>query len=597
MPVIEGSTAGSEGLRRDVGFFGLFFVSAGSVIGSGWLFAAFFALVIAGPASIISWVLGLSMVLFIVLAQAELSGMFPVSGGSTKFPMLAFGSFAGASFGWFTYLQAVVVAPLEAVAALQYASSASLLEGIYDGASHSLTGKGIVIAAICLVAFTIINLFGIRWMARVNNPITTWKIIIPFLTMLVFFVHEPHWSNFTAGGGFFVNGDGGSAHTILAALVGGGVIFSMSGFDSATQLGGESIDPEKHLPWAVIGSFALGAAVFLGVQVAFIVSLDPNTIATYGSWTNLSTDVLLGSSPFYTVAMMAGLGWLAWILRVDAVLSPGATGLIYLTTTSRIAYGSARSGYVPDFLLTRTKRALVPVWGVLSTFLIGLVFLLPFPSWQKLASVCATAGVLMWSGIPLSLGALRRSLPDAHRPFRMPFAALTAPIGFVFASWIVYWSGWQVYSTLVFTMLIGFAVVAVTRRLHLNAKRFPIDWRAARWMVPYLSGLALLSYLGNFGRGAVFSGVGPFSDVLIGANGFLPEWIDLGIVSMLAVVVYSSAIRMRLPDSVVAAHVADLFEPDGVVDDHDLLVAGDIVAEVHAADVQDVGVVASVDQG
>jgi amino acid transporter len=559
MSVITGASVGSDGLKRDVGFFGLFFVSAGSVIGSGWLFAAFYALVIAGPASILSWLLGLSMVLFIVLAQAELSGMFPVSGGSSKFPLLAFGSFAGASFGWFTYLQAVVVAPLEAVAALQYASSASLLDGIYDGDSRSLTGKGIAIAAAALVVFTIINLFGIRWMARVNSPITMWKIIVPFLTIAVLLFHDPHWSNFTAGGGFFVTENGGSAHTILAALVGGGVIFAMSGFDSATQLGGESVNPEKHLPWAVIGSFALGAAVFLGVQIAFIVSLDPATIASYGSWSNLSADEMLGSSPFYTVAAMAGLGWLAWTLRVDAVLSPGATGLIYLTTTSRIAYGNSRSGYVPEFLQRRTRKALVPLWGILSTFIVGLVFLLPFPSWQKLASVCATAGVLMYSGIPLSLGALRHSLPDASRPFRMPFAEVTAPLGFVFASWIVYWSGWQVYSTLVFTMMIGFIVVSVTRRLHLNSKEFRIDWRAARWLVPYLGGIALCSYLGDFGQGPVFSGIGPFSDVLIGANGVLPEWIDLVAVSALALVTYFVAVRTRLPDEVVAAHVADLF--------------------------------------
>lgn len=562
MPAMSGAAVGSDGLKRDVGFFGLFFVSAGSVIGSGWLFAAFFALVIAGPASIISWLLGLSMILFIVLAQAELSGMFPVSGGSSKFPLLAFGSFAGASFGWFTYLQAVVVAPLEAVAALQYASSASLLDGIYDGATRSLTGKGIVIAAAALAGFTVINLFGIRWMARVNSPITTWKILVPFLTIAVFLFHEPHWSNFTAGGGFFVEGPDGSAHTILAALVGGGVIFSLSGFDSATQLGGESINPQKHLPWAVIGSFVLGAAVFLGVQVAFIVSLDPATIASYGSWTNLSTDAMLGSSPFYTVAMLAGLGWLAWILRVDAVLSPAATGLIYLTTTSRIAYGSSRSGYVPEFLQTRTKKALVPIWGVISSFIVGLIFLLPFPSWQKLASVCATAGVLMYSGIPLSLGALRHSLPDADRPFRMPYAFVTAPLGFVFASWIVYWSGWQVYSTLVFTMVIGFLVVAITRRLHLNKKEFPIDWRAARWLAPYLVGIAVLSYLGNFGAGPVFSGIGPFSNSIIGANGVIPEWIDLIAVGALAFGTYCMAVRMRLPDSVVAAHVADLFVPD-----------------------------------
>ena len=58
--------------------------------------------------------------------HAELGGLFPVSGGTSRFPHYAFGSLAGATFGWFAYIQAATVAPIEVLAAIQYASSLEL---------------------------------------------------------------------------------------------------------------------------------------------------------------------------------------------------------------------------------------------------------------------------------------------------------------------------------------------------------------------------------------------------------------------------------------------------------------------------------------
>ena len=59
----------------------------------------------AGPAAIISWVIGGVAILILALTQAELGGMYPVAGGTARFQHYAFGRAAGASFGWFTWLQ------------------------------------------------------------------------------------------------------------------------------------------------------------------------------------------------------------------------------------------------------------------------------------------------------------------------------------------------------------------------------------------------------------------------------------------------------------------------------------------------------------
>jgi amino acid transporter len=73
--------AADRRLRRDIGFVGLMFTSVGSIIGSGWLFGALSASTIAGPAAIISWIIGGGAMILLALVHAELGGMFPVAGG------------------------------------------------------------------------------------------------------------------------------------------------------------------------------------------------------------------------------------------------------------------------------------------------------------------------------------------------------------------------------------------------------------------------------------------------------------------------------------------------------------------------------------
>lgn len=106
-------------LRRDIGLVGLLFCSVGSIIGSGWLFGALSASIVAGPAALISWILGGAGVIVLALIHAELGGMYPVAGGSARYPHYAFGSMIGFAAGWFAFLGAVTTAPIEVEAALQ----------------------------------------------------------------------------------------------------------------------------------------------------------------------------------------------------------------------------------------------------------------------------------------------------------------------------------------------------------------------------------------------------------------------------------------------------------------------------------------------
>src|SRR5690349_25057245 len=99
-------------LKREIGLIGLLWASTGSIIGSGWLFGAQKGLITAGPAAIISWVIGGVAILVLALVHAAPGAMYPVSGGSARFPHHAFGGAAGASLGWFPFPQAATGAPL-----------------------------------------------------------------------------------------------------------------------------------------------------------------------------------------------------------------------------------------------------------------------------------------------------------------------------------------------------------------------------------------------------------------------------------------------------------------------------------------------------
>lgn len=557
----------SDGMERHVGFLGLLWASEGSIIGSGWLFGALTAASIAGPSAIIAWFAASLIVIVLALVHAELGGLFPVSGGTSRFPHYAFGSLAGGTFGWFSYLQAASVAPIEVLAAVQYLSSFSWASSWYNGSKGTLSGVGILVAIVLMFAFVIVNLIGIGWLARVNNSLTTWKVLIPVLTIIILIAFKFHGSNFSHGGGFFIKG--AAVKSILIAIPTGGIVFSLLGFEQAVQLGGEAKDPKRDLPRAVILSILIGASVYILVQVAFIGALDPALLTHGGTWTSLMPTSghispavkALDAAPFYSVAKVAGLAWLAFILRLDAFISPSGTGLIYLTSASRISFGLSKNGYIPHAFERNSARARVPVFGIVVSAIIGLLFLLPFPSWSKLVGVVTSASVMMYAGAPLSLGALRRQKPDLLRPYRLPAAHILAPLSFVLATFIVYWAGWSTYTTLMVAMLIGYALMAISAALHLNPNQPKVDWDAAVWIFPYLIGMGVISYFGTFGSGGIIGSIGVFKTVLVGGNNDLGLYGGLIVSAAWSLIIYYVAMARRLPAAKVDEYVREVYPP------------------------------------
>jgi len=568
-PTPTGTSGGvvDEGLNRHVGLLGLMWASEGSIIGSGWLFGALAALIAAGPSALLGWILASIIVIVLALVHAELGGLFPVTGGTSRYPHYAFGNLAGATFGWFAYIQAATVAPIEVLATIQYFSIVGWARSWYKPPAPgallgTLSGWGIFAAVVLMIFFVIVNLVGIRWLANLNSGITTWKVLIPAIVIIALASTHFHGGNFSAGGGFWhPGGNNAAAQAIFKALPGAGIVFALLGFEQAVQLGGESANPQRDLPRAVIGSILIGAVLYILLQLVFIAGLNPATIAHYHTWTHLADDTTLGAGPFYTLLKVAGLAWLAWIIRIDAVISPGGTGLIYLTSASRLSFGLSKNGYVPRQLEATHPRTKIPAVGVIVSAIVGLLFLLPFPSWASLVDIVTGASVLMYAGAPLALGAFRKSKPHLPRSYKLPGAAVLAPVAFVLANFIVYWSGWNTVSLLMAVLLVGYLIIALSVSLGLNDTVLRIDWGAAIWIFPYLIGMTLISYFGNFGTGGIF-GLSVTAKDVIGGQGDLPFWWDLLVLGVFSLAIYFLAVWRALPTEQVDEYISDVYTPE-----------------------------------
>src|SRR5207302_9634439 len=128
-----------------------------------------YACSLAGPAAIISWLIGGSAMMLLALTHAELGSTYPVAGGSARFPHYAFGSVIGFTSGWVAFLGAVTVGPIMVEATLLYASNyVSSLMTVSSG-RPVLTAQGYVVAGALPLLFCTITVMGVRWLVQTNQ--------------------------------------------------------------------------------------------------------------------------------------------------------------------------------------------------------------------------------------------------------------------------------------------------------------------------------------------------------------------------------------------------------------------------------------------
>ncbi|QBR02878.1 APC family permease [Paraburkholderia pallida] len=475
----------SSSVKRHIGPFALMFTGLGSIIGSGWLFGAWKAAKIAGPAAICAWIIGAVVILAIALTYAELGAMFPESGGMVRYARYSHGALVGFISAWANWIAIVSVIPIEAEASIQYMSTWPYPWAHALFVNGELTSSGLFLSALLVIIYFMLNYWGVKLFARANSVITIFKFIIPGLTIAGLMAAGFHHENFGQSTDFAPYG----WSAVFTAVATSGIVFAFNGFQSPINLAGEARNPSKSVPFAVIGSILCALVIYVLLQVAYIGAVSPTDVMK--GWNSFNF-----KSPFAELAIALNLNWLAILLYVDAFVSPSGTGTTYMATTSRMIYAMERNNTMPKMFGNVHPFYGVPRNAMWFNLLVSFIFMFFFRGWSSLAAVISVATVISYLTGPIALMALKRAATDLERPLSVPFMNVIAPFAFVCASMILYWAKWPLTGEIILLM-----VVALPVYFYFQGKAGWAGWgrdlKAAWWLCAYLPVMAVLSLIGS----------------------------------------------------------------------------------------------------
>ncbi len=470
----------SSGLSRQLGLRSLTLAVVTSTIGSGWLFAPFYAARSAGPAALGAWLLGGVLAFSLALVFAELGSLVSSSGALAQIPLLSHGRTAGFIGGWSAWIAYLALPTIEVLAVMQYLASsfpwltvaASSSQG---GAGQVLSGPGLALATALLALLAWINLAGVGWLARWIDGLTAWKLAVPLVISVTLMLASGHWGNLAASR----QPPGETLQGMVTAISSGGILFSLLGFRTAMDLAGETRRPQRTVPLAMALGLGISLGIYLILQLAFLVSIPPDQLA--GGWARL--ELTAHGGPLVALAMGLGLGWVARLLLLDAVISPSATAMAYMGASARVSWMMGRCGLLPGSF-GRLNRQAVPSVALLVSLAMGVLMLLSGPSWQTVVSFLTATLVIALAMGPVSLVALRAQLPDAHRAYRLPWAGVWCSSAFVLATWAISWCGTSSLRGASLIVLVPAGVFALADRQHLGH---------GLWWFLYLGGIVAIT--------------------------------------------------------------------------------------------------------
>ena len=494
-------------LQRKLGTFSVATLTYG-MVGSGWLFASYYAAQAAGPLSLVSWLIAGGATALVALVFIELGIARPLSGGPVRWPQLSGGPFLGALVGWTLLLQAAVGTPSEAAGLLQY--GAQWWPQLYHG--DSLTAAGLVVAIAVMAAFTGLGFLGVRTFATINNITTVVKFVVPALTIVLLIGSGFDHTNLTGHGGFTPYGFSAA----LPAIIGGGLIYCFGGINSAATMAGEVANPRRTLPRGIFLGFGTAFCVYFGLQLALLGAV-PHGQLLHG-WQGVNFH-----SPFAQLAMLLNLGWLSWMILADAVYSPAISLFAGITQQGRNTYGLATNHALPSTLAHVHRRSGIPRRAMLLNIVVGTIALLAFRNWHSLVSALGMFFAISYAVASVAVMVFRTADRETRAPV-IPGMRIIAPISFVISALITYWSGWPEARMAIGLFALALPLYGVL--LLLDRRHHSIaGLRAGLWFFVFMMFIGAMSYLGSFsGRDLVGA---PWDSLIVAAGALVAYAVGL----------------------------------------------------------------------
>jgi urea carboxylase system permease len=399
-------------LRRVLGIYSSFAVAFSYISPSTGIFSLFvLGLAIAGPYFFWSWPLVALGQFIVALNFAEVSSHFPVAGSVYQWTKYL----ANRHYAWFTgwfYLFAGILT-IAAVDATIPLVLIPLLNNVFGTSlSTSNLGLDITIAVLVLISTTLLNIFGVRLVALVNNTGVVFEIlgmVVFALVLLIFYHHQSATVVFDAS----YLGSGFTGGAFLAAMFMS--LFVIYGFDTASTLAEETKNPRQAAPRAVlasvVGAFVIGAIFLYSTLIAipdmakFVTSAGKGTIAS-------PADIFNAVLPT----------WLASVYLLIVLAAIYVCCLAIQTSTIRLAFGMARDGKLPfGRIYNKVSPSLHTPVG--TCIVVGVLAAIPFLYFSGVATLAIGATGLIYLSYLLGnlaiLAARMRGWPKDSAPFKL----------------------------------------------------------------------------------------------------------------------------------------------------------------------------------
>jgi len=418
-----------HGFKKALTAFNLITLGIGAIIGTGiFVLTGTAAATHAGPAVALSFVISGIGCVFAGLCYAEFASMIPISGSAYTYSYASLGEFMAWIIGWDLILEYLFASATVAVGWSGYV--VSFLHDLHITVPQALSQaplqyskeqgwsfSGSVVnfpAVFIVVMVTALLVIGIKESVTFNNVIVIIKLIVILLFIFfgMWYVNVDNWSPFIpANTGTF--GQFGWS----GVLTGSGVIFfAYIGFDAVSTAAQESKNPQKHMPIGILVSLLVCTILYIAVALVL-------TGMVHYSKLNVPAPIAVAID-----SVAHSLRWLNPLVKIGAIAGLSSVVLVMLMGQPRIFFSMSKDGLLPKSFSKVHSKFQTPYITTILTGSVAAIVAGLFPI-NILGELVSIGTLLAFVIVCISVIILRKSRPDAERPFKTPFVPLVPILG------------------------------------------------------------------------------------------------------------------------------------------------------------------------